>query len=216
MSKPTPPLYDLEFSEEVDFWIGGNAFTRCTFLMPVSPPSEFLAFGVLRPSEQVLFVARGKVQEHLGDFISRMVQAGAQVELYVRAPVPGWLIKKYTSDPPFEGHEYEDPQNPPVNGLMPINTQSYSASSTGSLWTEGEARTRRALLVPVREPSQFLALGVTGSPDKVHFALQGSVQEQLGELIARMVQEQARVELYARPPLPEPLWRKHLSEGHGG
>lgn len=212
MTKPTPPFHDLEFFDGPVFWSEGEPLSRYALLMPVSVPSEFVAFGVLRPSERVLFVARGHVQEHLGQFISRMTQEQAQVELYVEAPVPGWLRKKYTSDePPYEGHEYEGPPTGPVNGLMPVGTQPY-LSHGNSLWPEGDTLTRRALLVPVKEPSHFLVLGVQGPAQEVCFALTGSLQEQLGDLIDRVGREQSLVELYARPPLPEPIWRKYLSE----
>ncbi len=211
MNKPTPPFHDLEFFDLPAFWTQGDALSRYALLMPVSTPSEFLAFGVLRPSQEVLFVARGQVREHLGEFIARMGREQARVELYARAPVPGWLRRKYASAPPFEGHEYEEPPEPPVNGLTPIDTKPY-ASHGGALWPEGDPSTRRTLLLPVKDPSRFLALGGRGAAEEVLFALTGSVREELGELIARVGREQSRVELHARPPLPEPLWRRHLSE----
>lgn len=214
MDQPTPPFHDLEFFDQPTFWTRGEALSRYALLMPVSAPSEFLAFGVLHPSREVLFVARGKVKEHLGEFIARMNREQARVELYVRAPVPGWLRKKYASLPPFEGHEYEEPPEPPVNGLTPTDTKPY-ASHGGPLWPEGDTSTRRTLLVPVKEPSRFLALGVQGPAEEVRFALTGSVHEELGELITRAVREQSQVELHARPPLPEPLWRRYLSECEG-
>jgi len=215
--KPKPPFYELEFSSDAPFWTGADASTRRTFLMPVSTPSEFLAFGVVGPSSQVLFVARGRVREHLGDFIARMVRDEAGVELYIRPPLPGWIIREYTSGPPHEGHEYDEPPRPPIEGLAPVsgNIGDYEASSSAPSWPEGGASSRRTLLVPLRDPAEFLALGVLGSADTVFFALRGWVKSELGDFIAQAAREGASVELYARPPLPESVVRKYLSTEEG-
>lgn len=213
MTRQSPPFHDLEFFDGPAFWTEGDALSRRAFLMPTSVPSEFVAFGVLLPSDKVLFVARGKVEDHLEQFISRMTQEQAEVELYVQAPVPGWLSKQYSSgEPPYEGHDYEGPPKGPVNGLVPVGTQTIPPDG-GSQWPAGNVRTRRTLLVPVKEPSRFLALGVQGPAQEVCFAVTGSVQEELGNFIARMGREQSQVELHAKPPLPEPVWRKYLAEG---
>jgi hypothetical protein len=137
------------------------------------------------------------VREHLGAFIARMVREQAPVELHARPPLPGWLLKQYTSNPPLEGHEYEEPPEPPVRGLTAGSVGNYESSLGSALWTEGDPSRRCVFLFPTHDPARFLALGLLRSPDKLLFALEGAVQEQLGELIAR-VREEARVELYAR------------------
>jgi hypothetical protein len=116
---PKPPFHELEFSSGVTFWPEGDASTRRTYLMPVSTPSEFLAFGVLGPSKTVVFVARGRVREDLGRFIARMAQDGASVELYARPPLPANLLNEYTKNPGHEGKEYDDPPPQPTPGAAP-------------------------------------------------------------------------------------------------
>ncbi len=214
MSKPQPPFYELEFSRPATFWSGGDASARRTFLMPVSTPSEFLAFGVQGETGEVHFVARGRVGDELGDFIANVVREQARVELHVWPPLPGWLLRQYVSAPPWEGHEYEEPPESPVLGLTASGVESYERLRDVTLWTAGDALTRRVLLAPVKDPSRFLALGVLGATAQVLFALTGAVQGELGDFIARMGREEARVELYARPPLPESLLHTYLHPAH--
>lgn len=222
IDRPKPPFYELEFSSDATFWTEGDAITRRVYLMPVSTPSEFLAFGVLAPSyaelSTVVFVARGRVREELGSFISRMVQDGAIVELFIWPPLPMWLVNEYVKGPPYEGKEYDDPPPPPINGLVPVpgDTTEYEPTGGGTLWTAGDASSRRAILVPVRDPAEFLAFGVLGSEDTVYFALRGTVKDELGNFIAQMTREVARVELYARPKQLEGVLHKYLSEQDTG
>ncbi|WP_146210081.1 hypothetical protein [Vitiosangium sp. GDMCC 1.1324] len=172
-----------------------------------------MAFGVLGSKHKPCFVARGKVHAHLDDFITRMTRDNARVDLYARPPLPGWLLKKYADDPHHEGHEFEAPPPPPVNGLVAGSTTSYEHRRHTPLWPEGPSSARHVFIMPIhRAPSEFLALGVSGSGGQVIFALTGSVQKYLGEFISRVVKEEAQVELRARPPLPEPILRKYLSE----
>jgi hypothetical protein len=208
LSKPQPPFHDLRLSHNGTFWPEGAAPERRAFLMPLANPYEFLAFGIIGKPQQVCFVALGMVMEHLGAFITRMDRDDAKVELYTRAPVPGWLLKQYAGAPPFEGHEYEEPPPPPVTGLLPDRIDT--APST-PLWTEGDSFTRRALLLPVKDPSEFLAIGVLSQLEKVLFVRVGSVRDDLGAFIERMVRDEARVELHARLPFPEPRLRSFIS-----
>ncbi|WP_224371724.1 hypothetical protein [Hyalangium versicolor] len=168
--------------------------------MPVKASTEFLAFGELQHSRQVHFVARGRLKDHLPAFITRMAQSGAQVGLYIQAPVPASLLKRYASGPPIEGQESEDPPEQPVRGFAPAGTTPYTESRTGTLWPQGDASSRRVLLTPTHEPAAFFALGLLTSSGNVLFRLKGSVQEHLSEFVTRMVRDGARVELYAQPP----------------
>lgn len=210
MNDPKPPFYELEFSTGVTFWSAGDASSRRALLMPARSPSEFLAFGVLGTSEQALFVARGRVREHLGAFIDRMVKDEARVELHARVPLPWRLVREYLSLPPYEGHEYENPPPPPVLGLAAQDVGTYQHLRGNALWKEGDGSTRRAFIVPVRDPSEFLAFGVLGTSERVLFALKGSVRDELGPFIARMVEDETRVELHPRAPLPEPILRRYI------
>jgi hypothetical protein len=113
VSKQEPTFHRLEFANDVTFWTEGETSKRRTFLMPLLSPSEFLAFGVLSPSDRVLFVARGRVVEDLGDFVARMLRAGASVELYAQPPLPASVWKDYVSDDPYESKNAEPPPPPP-------------------------------------------------------------------------------------------------------
>ena len=75
-------------------------------------------------------------------------------------------------------------------------------SSGTTFWTEGDASSRRTYVMPIRTPSEFVAFGVLVPSKKVIFVAWGRVREDLGGFIDRMVRDGARVELYARPPLP--------------
>jgi hypothetical protein len=194
------PFHELEFSRPADFWEGDGASERCVFLMPVTPSSEFLAFGVLEPLMQVHFVARGRLVHDLGVFLEAMLRGGARIELYVRAPVPRSILERYTSTPPIEYQEAEEPPEPPVRGLVPEPTVRTMSSLPGTLWAAGDASARRVILTPTHLPAEFFALGLSSSSDQVLFQLRGSVQDQLGGFVTRMVQDQARVELHPRPP----------------
>jgi hypothetical protein len=210
LSEPQLPFYDLEFPDEDTFWDWQREAQRRVFLMPISIPEQFLAFGVLAPDHTPVFVAQGRLRDHLGGFISQMARQEAHVELYVRPPVPEWLLKKYTSTPPYEGHEYEGPPSPPVNGLSPTGTDSYGRLRNAPLWPQEGLSTRRVYLVPVATPAEFLALGISGLDLTVHFALTGTVQEELGPFLSQMVRDDAHVELYVRPPLPPSLLDRYL------
>jgi hypothetical protein len=211
LSKPDLPYYDLEFSSDAPFWSGEEASERRIFLMPTSPSSKFVGFGVARASKEVCFVARGVVADHLGHFISRNVREGVRVELYVKPPLPHWLLERYICDPPWEGHEYEKPPNPPVGGLVTTGVERYAPSPTGALWSEGDGSNRVAFIIPVHDAAEFLALGMLGSQAEEHFIRVGRVEGQLGDFIEQMKREGARVELRTIPPLPEPRLRRYLT-----
>jgi hypothetical protein len=132
MSQPKPPFHELEFAGSTPLFPQGDASPRRVFLMPLSNPAEFLAFGVRGPSEEVVFVARGTVREHLGGFISRMAQEGAQVELYARPPLPGHILHEYTSGGPFETQASESPPPPPDPGTKSPTTTTTKKSTTTS------------------------------------------------------------------------------------
>ncbi|ATB35239.1 hypothetical protein CYFUS_000651 [Cystobacter fuscus] len=210
MSPSTPPFHDLEFPNDVPLWPSNDTATRRVFLMPAPDPSLFVAFGVLGASAEVSFVARGSLLENLGFFIERMLRESARVGLYALPPVPRELIEKYGAPPPFEGHEFEAPPKPPVAGLASDRVQAYPARGSAPLWAQGGSAARRAILVPVRDPSGFLVLGLHGSPPTVLFALKGSVTEDLPRLLARLRREDCHVELFAVPPLPESVVGEYL------
>jgi hypothetical protein len=157
-----PDFYSLEFFNNADFWARGDGTARRTLFMPLSNPFEFLAFGVLAPSNEVLFVARGEVASHLGDFIARMVQEGASVEFYARPPLPDDVLAPYIKDDPHDQKEAEPP--PPVPkavGEVSLRTEPtpLPLSSASTLWvTQGS--TRKVLMTALPGSSEALAFGL--------------------------------------------------------
>ncbi|NTX07573.1 hypothetical protein [Myxococcus sp. CA040A] len=214
MSTPPPlPVHDLENPPEAPFWTRGDASSRRVFIVPVSPPSSFVAFGALWPADlvEVLFIAQGKVEEHLGAFVERMAREDARVELCVWPPLPKEFVAQYATVPPYEGHEYEPPPGTPVRGAAAdARVDPYSRLRGEPLWAGGDASSRYTYLAPLSDSSQFLALGVTRPSDEVVFAAKGSLVEDLGALIAHALSEQSFVELHARPPLPSEVLGRYL------
>jgi hypothetical protein len=160
-----PEFYSLEFFSDAHFWTVGDASTRRTFLMPLATPREFLAFGVLSPSNELIFVARGRVMDHLGPFLTRMKQAEATVELYARPPLPGHIIREYTKG---DGHEQKETDAPPpapdaqgkviLSGSAPT-PQRLTAQM--NLWASVSGSTRRVLKLPIPEvKEEWLAFGL--------------------------------------------------------
>ena len=228
MSQQDPVFHDLEFFGDAPFWAEGGNATRRTFLMPLPDPAGFLAFGVVGPSDTVLFVARGKVREHMGAFIARMAQAGASVELYDRPPLPWHLVKRYTSDDPYEGQETEGPKNPPVNGIA----YGGGADPDHKLWAEnrcermdGDTRlwpahnpNREVIISPMGHGTGFMAFGVCRSKpgdfkELFVFAARGRVEDQLSEFIVRMKRAGASVRLHDWPPVK--YVSQYIKEHHG-
>jgi hypothetical protein len=134
-----PDFYSLDFFSDANFWTAGDASTRRAFIMPLPEPSEFLGFGVLVPSNEVLFVARGHVVDHLGNFIARMEQEGAVVELHARPPLPDVILNEYIKGSPHEQRESERPPDPPTfnpTGQLLLRTDPSTLQSlpTSNLW----------------------------------------------------------------------------------
>ena len=161
--KKLPVFYSLDFSTDADFWERARDAARRTFIMPLRNPFEFLAFGVLSPSEEVLFVARGQVLHHLGAFVGRMAQAGASVELYDRVPLPGSLVERFINgnDGPYPQNEADKPPTAPnrVGEITLRGGTPVLLSSVTQLWTiQGTAR--KVIVTPVPDSSDFLAFGL--------------------------------------------------------
>jgi hypothetical protein len=118
------------------------------------------------PSQEVRFVARGRVLDHLGEFIARMKEAGSSAELYRRAPVPPELLRIYLKDDPHEQKETEEPADPPpnlgeVNLRDTVTTQSLSA--TTNLWTGVSSFTvtdRKVVVLQIPNLTEHLAFGL--------------------------------------------------------
>jgi hypothetical protein len=200
LSTQQPTFYDLKFSSDADFWAGSDVSGRCAFLMPVTSPVEFVAFGVIEPSKQVHFVARGRLKEDLAAFLTVMGRSGERTELYVQAPVPKNMVKRYTGGPPIEHQESEEPSKPPVQGFAPAPGTPSVEALGGPLWPEGDASQRRVLLIPTHTPAEFFALGMLSPSNEVVFKLRGSVRDHLGEFITRIVKDHALVELRHKLP----------------
>jgi hypothetical protein len=203
VSKQEPTFYDLESTPDAAFWGEESATLRRTFVMPLSSASGFLAFGAVHPWGLVRFVARGLVEEHLGDFIARMVGAGSSVELFTKPPVPMSLLMKHASSPPLEVQVITPPPPPKEQPLD-------RATILATLWREGDGSTRHAYVVPLSVTTEFLVFGVLEPMGIVHFVARGSVAEDLGPLIARMKHDEARVTLVAHPPLPKELVKEYV------
>ncbi len=161
-------LYSLEYAGNIDFWAQGGDAARQVFIMPLSSPLEFFAFGVLAPSDTVLFAARGQVLDHLGAFIARMAQAGARVEFHDRAPLPDNILAYYINgDGPYAQEPDEPPKAPNRIGVATQRT-SYGGEITlsiegneSALWTmEGSARRVLVTAVPNITSEEYLAFGM--------------------------------------------------------
>lgn len=215
MSHQEPVLYNLKFSVDLPYWRGVEDSSRRVFLMPLSNPAEFVAFGVFGPSNTVLFVARGRVGERLGDFLERMKRSGAGVELYARAPLPWPLVKRYTSDDSFDGEETDPPK-----GSTDVGRISYAGGSGSLLWNEvmsvpiseepswpaQPVSSRKVFIMPLTGHEEFLAMGVcTDVPvpggSLFVFVARGKVVDHLDAFVARMRATGIYVELCDWPPL---------------
>ena len=215
MSQREPAFYNLEFTEnDAPFWAEAGSASRRTFLMPLPDPTSFVAFGVVGSDNTVLFVARGRVREHLGAFIAAMEGNSAGAELYARVPLPWHLVKRYTSDDPYENQETEGPREPPVRGLVAYGggaedgeaclEEGRTASlSTGSFgWPSGVlATTRRVYVMPGADADEFLAFGVCLSPERFVFLARGSRSTGLAGFRDRVKLEGVLLEDCTCPPL---------------
>lgn len=210
-----PAEYSLEFDSSTDFWAQGGDSARRTFIMPLSKPLEFLAFGVLAPSNEVLFVAHGQVARHLGDFIKSMVQAGASVELYARPPLPDSILAPYIDDGSHDQKEADEPPPPPdASGQVTMSTggNSIMLSSQTQLWTmTGTAR--RVLVTGVPESTDLVAFGMV---EVNHNEYRWSVNfvarlasDGRGDFVARMENEGAEVQSCPPTPLPT-VWAQYM------
>jgi hypothetical protein len=212
MSQQEPAFYNLEFDGEAPFWDGAGDVSRRTFVMPLSNPVEFLAFGVVGPATTVHFVARGRMGEQLGEFSTRMARAGAALELYARPPLPWHLVKRYTSDEPYESMETEGPKPPPINGIVAYGggadeeqrlVQTEPLGGACPSWPRDATSNRSVIIIPVPDCDEdFLAFGVCTLPDRFVFAVRGRVVEDLGTFIDQMTEAGATVDLVDWPSLP--------------
>ncbi len=210
MGQQEPAVYNLEFSEDVAFWAEAGEGSRRTLVMPLPDPSRFVAFGVVGPGDTVLFVARGQVREHLGAFLSTMERDAARVELYARVPLPWNVVKRYTSDEPYESHETEGPRNPPVQGLVAygggaadgkaclLENRTTSLSSTGLAWPDATSP-RHVIIIPATGGDDFIAFGYCLSPSRFVFVARGCLSTELGGFTERMTLAGASVDLCAWP-----------------
>jgi hypothetical protein len=105
------PFFPLESPEEHPFWRDAG---RRVLILPVVDGTQFLAIGVLGDEERAVFIARGTIWEHLGDFMTRMKEGGASVE-FLREPPPHltqiWI--EYGGDSDLETKSAEPPPDPP-------------------------------------------------------------------------------------------------------
>jgi hypothetical protein len=215
--KKQPAFYSLDSASGVDFWALGGDAARRTFIMPLPNPFEFLAFGVLSPSEEVLFAARGQVLHHLGDFVGRMAQAGASVELYERVPLPGSLVAPLLNHAhgPYPQNEADQPPTAPnlVGEVSLLGSMSVMLSSEPQLWTL-EGSERKVIVTAVPDSSEFLAFGMVkvDLPDylwKANFVAR--LESNPHPFLSEMKDEWgATVELRTSEELPE-TWKQYMA-----
>jgi hypothetical protein len=108
MKQQDLPFYPLESPVEHTFWQDAR---RRVLIVPVKDRSRFLAFGVRGDEAKAVFIAGGRIWEHLGDFIARMQQEGASVE-FLNKP-PAHLIKDWREYGGDEGYESKNGEPPP-------------------------------------------------------------------------------------------------------
>jgi hypothetical protein len=126
MRQQNLPFYPLESPDEPTFWPEAQ---RRVLILPVRDFTQFLALGVLGDKETAVFAARGKILEHLGDFLARMKEEGTRVEL-LREP-PAHLTKLWREYARDEGYESKnaEPPPPPPPGLQSKNSAAHGLSS---------------------------------------------------------------------------------------
>jgi hypothetical protein len=216
----TTVFYSLKTTGDVDFWGQAGDSARRTLIMPLSNPREFIAFGVLAPSNEVPFVARGEVLAHMGPFLGRMAQAGASAELYARVPLPGSIVNRYIKDDPHDQKEADRP--PPAPNLTGNVTVAGEEPSTfayegneGSLWTISGS-TRRVLSTHVPgSNTAFLAFGLVYVDEvdylwRVNFVAHIEDSSALSDFLAEMP---SGTTLQSTPPtaLPEE-WDDYMED----
>ncbi|MBN1207885.1 MAG: hypothetical protein JXB05_23680 [Myxococcaceae bacterium] len=202
-----PDFHSLDFFSDANFWTQGDASTRRVFIMPLAEPSEFLGFGVLAPSNEVLFVARGHVLDHLGDFIVRMEQAGALVELYARPPLPDAIVNEYIGGKPHEQKETEPPPPPPTFNaqedqiIFKGDSTQYSLSEVSNLWPFGGS-SKVAWVLPVPDSTSRLVFGLHEVNNSSYFwgvSFVGRVGTSSSDLIDQLIADGITVENYSDP-----------------
>ena len=213
--KNSPELYSLDVSIGADFWAQAGNAARRTFLMPLSSPFDFIAFGVLAPSHELHFVDRGQVLDHLGEFIRRMTQAGASVELYARAPLPDSVLAPYIDDGPYPQKEVDQPPAAPNSiGRATLSTgqEPVSLSSGSNLWSmTGSARRVLVTAVPnVSSESLVIGMVMVDQPDylwRVNFVARMAGSD-IGSFLSRMP---TGTTAEYNPPTPLPAgWEQSL------
>ena len=111
MNQQEPKFLPLESPGPLTFWPDAQ---RRVLILPMRDSAQFLALGVLGEQETPVFVARGNLWEHLGDFLARMEQEGARVEFPMQlSPHLDALWKEYAFSDDFESKNSEPPPPPP-------------------------------------------------------------------------------------------------------
>jgi len=202
MSK-LPELYEPESFNNANIWTQGDASTRRTVIVPLNG-DEFLGYGMLSPRNEVLFVARGRVDEHQEDFIARMEQAGARVEFRSQRPVQGVALRGKTQILPSSSKESEGPPAAPsLTGSVSLRTGSEVVlTDEVQLWPEVSTE-RKVVVVPVPSSTDFIAFGLCemntfNSVYEVPFVVR--LPSDYRDFTLRMDREQATVTQYEVPP----------------
>ncbi|HEX8704765.1 MAG TPA: hypothetical protein VF815_38385 [Myxococcaceae bacterium] len=196
-------FYKPEYFTNANIWTQGDASTRRTVIVPLNG-GEFLGFGMLRPWDEVLFVARGRVDEHQEDFIARMEQAGARVEFRTQRPVQGVALRGKTQIVTYSSKESEGPPSAPnLTGSVSLKTGGEVVlTDQVQLWPTGSTE-REVVVVPVPNSTDFIGFGLCETDTfntvyEVPFVVR--LPSNYRDFTLRMDREQATVVQYEVPP----------------
>lgn len=198
-----PQSYELESFKNANIWTQGDASTRRTVIVPLNG-DEFLGYGMLSPMGEVLFVARGRVDEHQEAFIARMELEGARVEFRTQRPVRGVALRGQTQIGTLSSKESEGPPPAPnLTGSVSLSTGSEVVlTDQVQLWPEGSTE-RRVVVVPVPNSTDFIGFGLceTNTFNDVYEApFVVRLPSDYRDFTLRMDREQATVTYYDVPP----------------
>jgi hypothetical protein len=213
-------FYEPEYFGNANIWNQGGASTRRTVIVPLNR-DEFLGYGMLSPLNEVLFVTRGRVDQHQEDFIARMERAGAIVEFRTQRPVKGVVLVGSTPPDICTFKETEGPPPAPNLGEVSIRTdreretfEIVTLTPTVNLWPQGSTE-RMVVVSPIPGSTDVIAfglceeIGINAEICEVPFVARLPTNDEyegftLADFTLRMDCEEATV-MQCEPPLQESL-----------
>jgi hypothetical protein len=160
-------FYNLRQLNIANFWSAGGASARRALIVQQPSTSEFLAFGVLLPSNTLHFMVRGQLDQ-MTDFVARMKKDGAEVvpltqrETEEPPPLPNFTFNtSLTTDIRVTTSLTTDIRVTLRGAAASNETVSFTTAEQGNgLWPSGSDQ-QNVILVPVPNSStESLAFGL--------------------------------------------------------